>query len=76
MVKDTLTKIPIIITLDSKKNMQKVVDKMTSLGITVNLSLPEPIPIITCLVSSSEIQILADLSEIKKIEYDGKTYAL
>jgi len=69
-------KIPIIISLNNEAELEKISKEIISQGNTIDLRLPEPIPIISCSIHAAKIKYLASFSEIKKIEYDGKTYAL
>jgi hypothetical protein len=68
--------IKVIINLDENVELEEAARSLTSGGVEVESTIPGPVPIVAGSVAANKIPELAKKSEIKLIEYDGKTYAL
>ena len=68
--------IKVIINLDENAELEAATRSLTNAGLDVESTIPGPVRIVAGFVAANKIPELAKKSEVKKIEPDGKTYAL
>ncbi len=68
--------IPVIISLNEGVDIEAARKELATAGLRVNSAIPGPVKIIAGNLQAKLVNELAKKNSVKKIEYDGKTYAL
>lgn len=68
--------IKVIINLDESADVEEVASNLSKAGLNVGSTIPGPVPIVAGAVAAKDILQLTKESKVKKIEPDGKTFAL
>ena len=66
----------VIINLREDANLEEVIRTLSKSGLEVVSTIPGPVPIVAGSVAAKDISQLAQESRVKKIEPDGKTFAV